>query len=853
MAKIQCKMCGGELNLPENTASGTCEYCGTLITFPKVSDERLENLYNRAEHFRKIHDYGKAVQAYEQFITANPEDSEAYWGLVLSRYGIEYVEDPASHERIPTCHRMSYDSILSDADYLSALEHAGYAERQIYENEAKRIAEIQKGILAISSQEQPFDVFICYKESDDYGRRTKDSVTAQEIYYELTDAGYKVFFARVTLESKLGQQYEPYIFAALNSAKVMLVVGSKKEYFEAVWVRNEWSRYLELMKKDRKRLLIPCYKDMDAYDIPDELSMFQSQDMGKIGFVQDVLRGIQKVCKKEESKPAAAAPVSNPGNSNANALLRRAEIMISTGDFENAKSYLQRFLDQDPENGWGYFNLILTELQLTDRKMLVNFPNIRLNSNFKLAEQFADDKLKELLNEIIHEQEEIKRKAEEEQRKAEEERRRWEEEQRKAEEERRRLEEERRARNRAVSEAAYGRIVLLRQHYDLELDLNGSSSLAQRLQGCIDRENHLQSNPELSEAEISNIIMTSEATMAECGDLEVKKQLLEQKRKKQTKITLSVLGIIVLIIGIIMAVNSCRVEAERKARAEIEAARIEAEAARIEAEREAEAARIEAERKQLRAQLEASGFEALPLPQGKKLEMVKITAGSFTMGSPAGELGRDEDETQRQVTLTKDYWLGKYEVTQAQWQAVMGSNPSHFKGDNLPVENVSWHDAKEFCKKLNEIYADKLPAGYQFDLPTEAQWEYACRAGTTTALNNGKDLTSSYGGCANLNDVAWYYQNSGGKTHNVGQKRANAWGLYDMHGNVWEWCRDWYGAYPGGSVTDPAGPSSGSCRVVRGGSWYSYASSCRSADRNYYDPSLRNYYDGFRLALASVQ
>ena len=286
MARIQCKMCGGELNLTENTASGTCEYCGTLITFPKVSDERLENLYNRAEHFRKIHDYGKAVQVYEQFITANPEDSEAYWGLVLSRYGIEYVEDPASHERIPTCHRMSYDSILSDADYLSALEHAGYAERQIYENEAKRIAEIQKGILAISSQEQPFDVFICYKESDDYGRRTKDSVTAQEIYYELTDAGYKVFFARVTLESKLGQQYEPYIFAALNSAKVMLVVGSKKEYFEAVWVRNEWSRYLELMKKDRKRLLIPCYKDMDAYDIPDELSMFQSQDMVKIGFVQ---------------------------------------------------------------------------------------------------------------------------------------------------------------------------------------------------------------------------------------------------------------------------------------------------------------------------------------------------------------------------------------------------------------------------------------------------------------------------------------------------------------------------------------------------------------------------------------
>ena len=211
--------------------------------------------------------------------------------------------------------------------------------------------------------------------------------------------------------------------------------------------------------------------------------------------------------------------------------------MISTGDFENAKNYLERLLDQNPENGWGYFNLILTELQLTDRKMLVNFPNIRLNSNFKLAEQFADDKLKELLNEIIQEQEEIKRKAEEERRRQEEERRRWEEEQRrlaeeqrKAEEERRRLEEERRARNQAVSKAAYGRIVLLLKHYDLETDLNGPSSLAQRLQGCIDRENHLQSNPELSEAEISDIIMTSEATMAECGDLEVKKRKKTKSR-----------------------------------------------------------------------------------------------------------------------------------------------------------------------------------------------------------------------------------------------------------------------------------------------------------------------------------
>ncbi|MBQ7401834.1 MAG: formylglycine-generating enzyme family protein [Lentisphaeria bacterium] len=232
--------------------------------------------------------------------------------------------------------------------------------------------------------------------------------------------------------------------------------------------------------------------------------------------------------------------------------------------------------------------------------------------------------------------------------------------------------------------------------------------------------------------------------------------------------------------------------------------------------------------------------EELTLPQGVKLKMVMVPAGSFQRG-------------RQTVTLTKPFYLGKFEVTQAQWKAVMGSNPSGFKGDNLPVECVSWHDAKEFCKKLNEIYADKLPAGYRFDLPTEAQWEYACRAGTTTALNNGKDLTSSDGRCVNLNEVAWYYQNSGAGTHRVGQKRANAWGLYDMHGNVWEWCRDLYGSYPYGSVTNPVGPSSGSYCVIRGGSWFYDADGCRSADRHGDVPSRRNRSGGFRLALVPIQ
>jgi formylglycine-generating enzyme required for sulfatase activity len=223
------------------------------------------------------------------------------------------------------------------------------------------------------------------------------------------------------------------------------------------------------------------------------------------------------------------------------------------------------------------------------------------------------------------------------------------------------------------------------------------------------------------------------------------------------------------------------------------------------------------------------------------LELVPIAAGTFTMGSPASEQGRFDDEgPQPRVTLSKGYWLGKTEVTQREWQAVMGNTPSNFKGDNLPVEQVSWTEAMEFCRKLTEREraAGRLPEGYAYTLPTEAQWEYACRAGTS----------GDYAG--NLDEMGWYGQNSGNKTHPVGQKKANGWGLHDMHGNVWEWCADWYGNYPGGSVTDPKGPVSGSGRVNRGGGWVYSAQDCRSAVRGRSGPGNRSKNLGFRLALA---
>lgn len=232
------------------------------------------------------------------------------------------------------------------------------------------------------------------------------------------------------------------------------------------------------------------------------------------------------------------------------------------------------------------------------------------------------------------------------------------------------------------------------------------------------------------------------------------------------------------------------------------------------------------------------------------MKLVLIPKGQFMMGSPESEEGRDKDENQHEVTISKDYYLGVYEVTQAQYEKVMGKNPSYFQGAivgnknaDLPVDRVSWEDAVEFCKKLSDLPEEKK-AGRVYRLPTEAEWEYACRAGSKTAysFDDEEGLLPEYG---------WFNRNSSNRTHTVGLLEPNAWGLYDLHGNVWEWCSDRHGEYPKGSVSDPTGPCEGSNRVIRSGGWSDAAASCRSASRTWDVSSLRGLNDGFRLALSS--
>lgn len=310
MAVLKCKMCGGDLEIQQGTTIAECEYCGTPQTIPSLDNEKKMLQFERAERLRKNCEFDKAAGVYETIVSEFTDEAEAYWGLVLCKYGIEYVDDPATKKKVPTCHRTSFDSVMDDKNFELTLENAQKEARKLYREEAKQIETIRQGIIEVSSKADPYDIFICYKETAEDGQRTIDSVLAQDIYDVLTQKGYKVFFSRISLEDKLGQEYEPYIFAALNSAKVMLAVGTDYEYYNAVWVKNEWSRFLKLMETDKEKHLIPCYKDIDAYDMPKEFSKLQGQDMSKIGAIQDLIRGMEKlltVNKREAEKTDSKA------------------------------------------------------------------------------------------------------------------------------------------------------------------------------------------------------------------------------------------------------------------------------------------------------------------------------------------------------------------------------------------------------------------------------------------------------------------------------------------------------------------------------------------------------------------
>ena len=401
MSVFKCKMCGGTLDIKEGMTVCKCGYCGSVQTVPQLDTEKKINLFSRANRLLRACEFDKASGVFETIVSEYPEEAEAYWGLLLCKFGIEYVDDPGTGKKVPTCHRSSFDGIMDDPDFEMVMECSDTVARSVYRDEAKAIEALRIGINEVSSKEAPYDIFICYKETDEAGNRTIDSVIAQDVYQALVEKGYKVFFSRISLEDKLGQEYEPYIFAALHSAKIMLVFGTDYEYFNAVWVKNEWSRFLSLIEKGAKKTLIPCYKGIDAYDMPKEFARLQAQDMGKVGAIQDLLRGIEKILGAKNQNAEAPQGVVKEGDLTKIGLIKRAFMFITEEEWSHAKRYAEKVLDIDPQDGEAYLVKAMADLRVSHLGLISDVTVFENNPNTKKALRYGSDALRADINGYI--------------------------------------------------------------------------------------------------------------------------------------------------------------------------------------------------------------------------------------------------------------------------------------------------------------------------------------------------------------------------------------------------------------------------------------------------------------------
>lgn len=300
MAILKCKACGAPLNVEEGQKIVECSHCDLQQTIPQMGDEFKLQMFNQANDLRRQFDFDSAKSFLQAVASRYPEEAEAYWGICLCKYGIMYVEDQQTGAQIPTFYRMIPQSILSDEDYIKACKYAG-ASSWKYEEEAQKIDKLQKKILQLSNSEEPYDIFICYKKTDiDTGAQTQDSKISSQLYTMLIENNYRVFWAERTLPA--GCEYEPYIYSALSTAKIMLVLSSDQRYFEATWVKNEWIRFLDMMKNDPSKTLITCYQNMSAENIPSNLRSLQALDMSSTLFSHDLLEHIQRKLPKKKKE-----------------------------------------------------------------------------------------------------------------------------------------------------------------------------------------------------------------------------------------------------------------------------------------------------------------------------------------------------------------------------------------------------------------------------------------------------------------------------------------------------------------------------------------------------------------------
>ena len=384
MGGLKCKMCGSNLDIGDSITVCKCEKCGTSQTVPDIEDDKELKLFERAGRLRFNCDFDKAAGIYNTITDSYPEEAEGYWGLILCKYGIEYA-DNASGKKVPVCHRISYDSVMDDEDFELVMENSDSESRAIFREEAKIIEENRKKYIQIAESEQPYDIYISYRAKDDNGDKTAVSEIAGHLYNKLTSAGYSVFLSEAALKGKKQSDCEPYIYSALNSANVMLALGTSYDDYNDVWVKNEWNRYLEIAEKNKNKCLIPCYKDVDEYDIPKEFAGLKVCQLGNDDTFNNIMAEIANVVKPESvNQPAPEPEKAEPAEEieleeieiiepvNINKLLDEGFSAISDKNWKKANKLFFQVLDEEPDNSKAYWGQLLVQQECTNAREMAD-------------------------------------------------------------------------------------------------------------------------------------------------------------------------------------------------------------------------------------------------------------------------------------------------------------------------------------------------------------------------------------------------------------------------------------------------------------------------------------------------
>lgn len=384
MGGLKCKMCGSNLDIGDSITVCKCEKCGTSQTVPDIEDDKELKLFERAGRLRFNCDFDKAAGIYNTITDSYPEEAEGYWGLILCKYGIEYA-DNASGKKVPVCHRISYDSVMDDEDFELVMENSDSESRAIFREEAKIIEENRKKYIQIAESEQPYDIYISYRAKDDNGDKTAVSEIAGHLYNKLTSARYRVFLSEAALKGKKQSDCEPYIYSALNSANVMLALGTSYDDYNNVWVKNEWNRYLEIAEKNKNKCLIPCYKDVDEYDIPKEFAGLKVCQLGNDDTFNNIMAEIANVVKQESvNQPAPKPEKAEPAEEieleeieiiepvDINKLLDEGFSAISDKNWKKANKLFFHVLDEEPDNSKAYWGQLLVQQECTNAREMAD-------------------------------------------------------------------------------------------------------------------------------------------------------------------------------------------------------------------------------------------------------------------------------------------------------------------------------------------------------------------------------------------------------------------------------------------------------------------------------------------------